>query len=394
MYGERPDVTDAAPSVRSRVLRLLTAFCLLVLPIATGCDEDIHDEAGSPRPTPTIAGEVASFSFEAVAYVDPSASSVAVLDRVRYVTRSGVSALQHRRITMSQKRQVDIDLKRLTREPVTVVDPGTKASHPAVRVRYRFVGIGVVPKELAQRGEALLGLLHSADAARAGEVVEACNDPAERAGDAVKQPWRAFDPEREACGRAMEAEQSRIDAARAGLEHPEREIVPSEESRLYLPVLLRMRTRAAKTPRAAVTPSEVERTPVAVAGREAPAKPSGSAIKPGGQAHADSESADPFADSDPAVVLARRSEARLLAKVKEQDRDTGRGQNDFALEDEMLRRPAAGGPGEDSGSQGQPVHYGSSAPESPTNYLLLWVASVAVLAIFGAEIQRRFKRRR
>ncbi len=388
-------MTDAAPPVRSHLLRLIAAFCLLLLPAVTGCDEDTQDEAGSAKFSPTISKEVASFSFEAVVYVDPSASNVAVLDRVGYVIRSGLSALQHRSITLSQKRQVDIDLRRLTREPVTVVDPVTKAAHAAVRVRYHFVGFGVIPKELLQRGEALLGLLHSADAARAASVVEACNDPVARAGDAVKQPWRAFDPGLESCGRAMEAEQSRIDAARAGLLHLAREIVPIEEDRLYLPVLLRMRTRAPKPPRAAGTPSEVERTPAAVsAAPEGSAKVGGAASKPSGPPRADSDGAELDPDSDPAGLLATRSEARLLAKLKEQDRDKGRGHDDFGLEDDLLRRPAIpGAPGENFGSRAQSVSYGSGNPESPINYSLLWVASIAVLAIFGTELRRRFTRR-
>ena len=436
-------MSAAAVPVNSNLLRLLVTVCLLALPAVTGCDEESLSEAQAVKPTPTVSGEVASFSFDAVVYVDPAANNIAVLDRVRSVTRSGLSALQHRRITTSQKRQVDIDLKRLTREPVTVIDPATKAAHPAIRVRYRHVGVGVVPKEIAQRGDVLLGLLHNADAARAASVVEACNDPAERAGDAVKQPWRAFDPGLEACGRAMDAEQTKIDEARVGLEHPEREIVPIEEDRLYLPVLLHVRSRAPKLARPASTPGEIESAPGAAAaeregpaksdeaaaalgasprGNEAPSPPparasgdvaeprpaavregpakagSGAASKPAGPRRAGD---DLFGDGDPDPdePLATRSEMRLLARLKEQDRqerDRGGGADDYGMDTDTLRRPASGvAPGGgDFGARGQPTNYGSSSHESPTNYALLWVASLAVLAILGAEVRRRFRRKR
>ena len=424
-------MTAAAAPVRPHFVRLFAALCLLVLPAVTGCDEDTHGDEGSAKPAQAMSGEVASFSFDAVVYVDTTLNNIAVIDRVRSVMRSGFSALQHRRITTSQKRQVDVDLKRLWREPVTVVDPVTKASHPAIRVRYRFVGVGLVPKELGQRGDALLGLLHSADAARAVEVVEACNDPAERAGDAVKQPWRAFDPGLESCGRAMEAEQIKIDTARAGLEHPEREIVPLEETRLYLPVLLRMRTRATRPVRPVSTPGEIERNPAAAAPREAPPKPdelgtipveqpraiaapspssgrpqgdvadprpAAAAVKPNAPPRVEGDGADLYPDTDPAVLLAKRSESRLLARLKEQDRDKGKGQDDYGIEDDPFRRPAvapgAAPGGDELGSHGQSSAYSSGSHESPTNYALLWVASIAVLAIFGAEIHRRFLRRR
>lgn len=452
----------------------MSAAFALVLLATTGCDENLPTGEAKGKPTaPPVAGEVASFSFDAVVYVEPSMNNIAVLDRVRSVTRSGLSALQHRRITVNQKRQVDIDLNHLSREPVTVVDPVTKATHAALRVRYRFVGVGVVPKELAQQGDGLLGLLHSADPTRAAEVVEACNDPAERAGDAVKQPWRAFDPGLEACGNAMEAEQTKIDAAREGLAHPEREIVPIEEARLYLPVLLRLRARAPKAPRAAATAEDGERPPAPAAVAQAPTKPdeprrqSGASSQPTGRAQGDNASPRPAAvaspsgpsgpskpagpvvaaapaapaaparegaaraagvttsaavskpaapqrpgdeganlypDSDPSVLLAKRSESRLLAKLKEQDRQDsskegrGPGPDDYGLVDQQTHLAAAApgsGSRDDSGAPGPSgVNYGSSSHENAPNFMLLWAAGLVVLVIFGAELRRRLMRGR
>jgi hypothetical protein len=393
---------SAAPP-RLRLRRLLAAAGVVALLAAPGCGTDSETEAPAEKPVAVApSGELATLSFEAVVYVEPSANHITVLDRVRHELRSAFSALQLRHITLSQKGQVDVDLKRLSREPVTVVDPVTKAVRPGVRVHYRFLGLALVPKELARSGDALLGLLHRDDAAHAAGVIETCTSPATRGSVAVKEPWRAFDPGLEPCARAIDAEQSKIDEARAGLEHPDREIVPIEQERLYLPVVLHVRRRGAKSaPRGASADDPAGRSPAVAAGPAGPegsAHAVGSATKPG-----DTPSGDgtPSAASgrgggdpafDPAAILAERRNARLLAKLKEKEKD--RSDEDDVDDAALSRRTAGGSPAGEGGPRAPFLGYGSAAADAqPRNYALLWFASIAVVILLGTEIRRRLLRR-
>jgi hypothetical protein len=355
----------------------LAAAGLVALLAGPGCDGDSPGETQPPAEAPAAvqpASELAALAFEAVVYVEPTANNITVLDRVRHELKSAFSALELRRITISQRRQVDVDLKRLSREPITVVDPITHAARPAVRVRYRFLGVGSVSRAQAQRGDELLALLHRDDALHAAEVVELCTSPASRGSDAVKQPWRAFDPSLEACARAVDAEQTKIDEARASLEHPDREIVPIELDRIYLPVVLHVKLRAA-------------------AGPGSSASGGGPAARPGGSATGvGSAVASAAAALDPAALAAAQRADRLLAKLKlaeKQGVDADAEEREIA---DILGRRAAGGlPGGEGGPNTPFLGYGGEP--TPVNYALLWFATIAVVALLGTEIRRRLLRR-
>ncbi len=323
------------------------------------------------------SGDLASLSFEAVAYVETSANNITVLDRIRHELKSAFSALQARQIIISQKRQVDVDLKRLAREPITVVDPVTRAARPAIRVRYRFVGLAFVPKEMAERGDALLGLLHRDDSGRAAEVIATCTSPGSRSSDSVKQPWRIFDPGLEACFRAIDTEQAKIDEARAGLEHPEREIVTAELERIYLPVVLHVRLRAS-----------------AGANAEGSARAGGPAGAASARGAAPTGSGDPLVGGagpvDPVVLAAAIREARLLAKLKGSERATDDDADEREVAEIMSRRTEGG---QRSGEGGPKTPFlGYNGEAQPLNFSLLWFASIAVIVLLGTEIRRRFLR--
>jgi hypothetical protein len=372
------------PRLRFRLRSGLAAAGLLALLAAPGCGDDSDPEAPVEAPAvPAQAGDLASITFEAVAYLEPSANNISVLDRVRHELTSAFSALQLRQITISQRRQVDVDLKRLSREPVSVVDPVTKSARPALRVRYRFVGLAIVPKGMALRSDVLLGLLQRDDSTRAPEVLEACTSPEARRGAAVKQPWTIWNPALDACSIAIDAEQTKIDEARAGLEHPDREIVPIERERLYLPVVLHVRLRTSSGAK--------------VEGAASPAG-SGSAAKAGpaaGIGAAAGSGAPSVGSSSVAIdieaLLAEQREARLLAKLKEAEKAVEDEDDDREVAAILARRGGGGLPGGQGGPGTPFLGYGHEA--QPLNYALLWFASIAVIALLGTEIRRRFLRR-
>lgn len=362
----------------------LAAAGLFALLAAPGCGDDSDTAAPVEAPAvPSQAGDLASITFEAVAYLEPSANNISVLDRVRHELTSAFSALQLRQITISQRRQVDIDLKRLSREPVSVVDPVTKSAHPALRVRYRFVGLAVLPKGTAARGDVLLGLLQRDDSMRAPEVIEACTAPEARSGAAVKQPWTIFNPALDACSIAIDVEQTKIDEARAGLEHPDREIVPIERERLYLPVVLHVRPRTSAGARVEGTASP------AASGSAARA---GAAAAPGAAAGSGAPGIGAASVAiDTAAILAERREARLLAKLKEAEKAGEDEDDDREVAAILARRGGGGLPGGQGGPGAPFLGYGRET--QPLNYALLWFASIAVIALLGTEIRRRLLRR-
>ncbi|MEP7122250.1 MAG: hypothetical protein ABJE95_15120 [Byssovorax sp.] len=365
---------------RLRLRAGLAAASLLALLAAPGCDDDPETQAPDDAPaTATQSGDLASFTFEAIAYVEPSANNIAVLDRVRHELGSALTALQLRQITISQRRQVDVDLKRLSRESITVVDPVTHSARPAVRVRYRFVGLALVPKDLALHRDVLLGLLHRDDAVHFAEVIDACTAPPARTGSAVRQPWTIFNPALDACAAAIDAEQTKIDEARAGLEHPEREIVPIERDRIYLPVMMHVRLRTA--------------TGALADGSAHPAASSAAAAASGGPAGSGAPAAGSAAVApiDMAAVEAERREARLLAKLKQAEKADDDDDEDREVAEILARRGGAGTPGGSGKSSAPFLGYGRET--QPLNYALLWFASVAVIALLGTEIRRRLLRR-
>jgi hypothetical protein len=387
-------VPDSLRRLAARRPAWIAPFFLALLALgAASCGGDSDEEPEQRGAPVTPPGDLASLVFEVVAYVEPSASNITVIDRVREETQTALVALGRRHVTISHKRQVDVDLKRLAREPVTVVDAAAHTSKPAIRLRYRFLGVGFVPREAARRKEMLLGALQRDDPARAAEVLDKCVAPADRVGEVPQKPWRAFDPSLEPCSAAMEAEQQSIDEARKRLEHPDKEIVPAEYDRLYLPVRLRIHTRAAgggggdgddAGPAGAEGPAGVEGP--AGSGKVRAGDPSGVGPAPQGSA--------PDDDLTNPVVRESLREQRMLDKLRREQRA---GDDDDAAEEEeeanIRRRAAADGLIGPSASPGPWDRARNAAEVRPHNYTLIWFAATAMVILLGTEIGRRLRKR-
>jgi hypothetical protein len=209
---------------------------VVTLPLA-GCGDETAEEKDDHV--------IVRMSFDEVAYVDQAIQTHKLIERVRHETESIFHGLRRADVMVTAKKQVDVDLGRLDKDPVTVVDP-SGITRAAMRIRYHFVGLALVPEALAKQAELPLGVLHTPDATRAELVLSACtaNGDAERA--AVAELWTVFDPTLPSCADAMEREQAAIDLARKGLEHPEKEIVSGEFERVYLPVIAHLRPRNTK----------------------------------------------------------------------------------------------------------------------------------------------------
>jgi hypothetical protein len=218
-----------------------------------GCgDED--EGAGDDRVIVTL-------SFDDFAYVDAGISPRKLMERVRRLNDSVISTLRHADVTITAKKQVDVDLAHLEKEPVTVVDLDTGITRAALRVKYHFVALALAPRALATRRDLPLGALHLPTPAHPDEVVATCTAGGEGEQAAAGELWTVFDGHLDRCTAALAREQEAIDARRKLLHSPEREIVSREFERLLVPVVAHLRQRHVPGEEPAPNASVKARTP-------------------------------------------------------------------------------------------------------------------------------------
>lgn len=255
---------SALPSwwgLRSRPRRgAIATFAIGALTAFAGCTSD------EVAPPPREPSAIVELRFEEVTYVDPAISTRKLVDRVRHQTRSVFRALRKADVTVTMRKQVEVDLAHLDREPVTVVDPATGQTRPGLRLRYHFSGLAVVPQVLSGAAGMKLAVLHSVDPAKSDAVASTCAAPNALDGATGNEIWNAFDSSLPSCSDAVQKEQDDIDQARSALTAPGKQVVPSEFDRLYVPVVVHIDRRQRKTaaPRAkAKSPPTVEVQPPA-----------------------------------------------------------------------------------------------------------------------------------
>jgi hypothetical protein len=332
---------------------------LAVLVASSACGDESEDAPKKPE----AQGDISMVSFEAMAYFDVSTQNARIIERIRREKESVVFALRRRQIAINSRKQVDVELKKVIREPVSVLDPESGARRPALRVRYWFVGFGGMPAEWVALGDVPFGLLHTDDASR---------EPALRAcllDDASGEPiWQRFEPSRESCKMAIDAEQKVIDAARAKLGAKDTEIVPLELDRLYLPIALH------------VTPRNARPKSAADAGVRADFKVQGGAPERPG------EGTGPPSGAEPSPGI-----GALFDKLRERALAESQAQGD-------LDEPRSGAPTPfvigGSKSSGEDDNRSPSAfIFNEPNFALLWGVALVMVIIAANEYRRRQRRR-
>ncbi len=185
-----------------------------------------------------------------------------------------------------------------------------------------------------------------------------------------------FDPSLPSCAEAILHEQATIDVARKKLAHPEREIVPDELARVYLPLTLHIKRRQQPDAGEYTAPP-----PGAHAGEYATPAPSAHVGNPQVRARAPGIPAGPVMpvpgagapdDDDPAAVYVDREE--------EKDFDDS--------EDEAeLRRQARILYGDQTPVAPAGLVY-SSSPYLQPNFAVLYVAIVAFVVLLVGKRRR------
>lgn len=348
--------TELARSRRPSALGRATALACALL--AAACGGGAEDD----RP-PRDEGKPALISFELIAYLDANASDSRVLERILREDASVTSALRRRGEIVARRKQVDVDVKRIIREPVTLVDPDGGARKPILRVRYWSVGLTEVPAARIAAGDAPFGALHTDDESKAPALAPCL--VSDRSG---KPMWQRFAPEAEACKRLIEDEQRAVDALRARANVSPREVVPLEQARLYLPVTLHYSPQVkAKAPPADAAPLSDASAPEHV---EDAAVPTPAGIDPPGSGSS--------SDEPRVATVADKERERAQAEADE----------DEAEETRKIRRPTFIVPGEKPKADSM----GPMGPARAPNFAFLWIVAIVVLGIAGNEYRRRKRR--
>lgn len=336
-------------------LRRLLPWLLAVAPLACA-----PEETAPPDDRVSL-----KLTFDEVTYIEGASAPRKVVERVKNQTRSIFPALRKADVMVLSNQQVDIELAQLKREPITVVDPATGSTKQAVREHFRYVTLAQVPKALAERGKIELGVLHTRDGAQAERVLVECSANGDRERQAVTELWTVFDASLPGCADAMAREQAAIDVARRKLAHPDREVVPAEIARVYLPVTVHLVRRQSPKP-AQPAPGAGDPGGDQVVHERAPHAP-GSPPTP----------AEPAADDVPAVVYVDK-EREKLSEEGEDERE--------------LRRQARAMGGDLDTPAPPPVYTFSSGHYLAPNYAVLYLAIIAFVVLLVGQQRRRSKR--
>ncbi len=343
-------------AVAKRVLSSLRLVPWLLALLPLGCADE--------PPVEPDDHVVVKLTFDQVTYVDAALAPRNVTARIRAEVQSIFPALRRADALLLANQQVEIDGGQLRKDAVTVVDPATGATRAAFRVHHHYVTLAQVPRELAVKGRLALGVLHAEGGTHTEAVLAECTANGEPERQAVGELWTVFDPALPSCTAAMAREQAAIDAARAKLQHPEREIVPIELDRVYLPVKVSLQRRHQADAGDYALPSQGEHVDnPTVRARTNPSLP-GPAPAPGEQ---------------PAFLIVDRSGERQAAAELEQENE----------DDAELRKQerALGG---DSLAVDAPAvpHYGGHTYLQP-NYAILYVTIITfVLLVVGKRRQQ------
>jgi hypothetical protein len=238
---------------RSRTLALL----LVTLAAGAGCGSADDPAGGAPQTgdeddLTSVTARERSLAFDGYVYVAANASDATILSAVKRQNKSAFGALRNAEISANNRELAEIDAKGFVKEKVTVVDPASPGApqKPMLRVRYRYTDRAVVPVSMAKRGAVGIAVLHGDYQAQSKRILRECTENTSHDQEFESDIWYVFNPTLSECRDAIDAEQQKIDQARAKLAHPDTEVVPAETTRLYMPVTAKLestKTSTAKT---------------------------------------------------------------------------------------------------------------------------------------------------
>jgi hypothetical protein len=287
---------------------------LMALSVLPGCPEP---EPSYERPEPH---QIVRVMFTLEFFVEADTTDFKILERVRRDTKSSLLALRKARVVIASKGDLTgLDITRVTKEPVTVIDTATSKRSSAVRIRFRYIDQAVVPASMVARPIVQVPFPARDDDARAGEILVDCSpEGASTARDPMKTLIEQYDPMAAGCKVAMTNEQAKIDAARASLINPQVEVVADEFNRLLTPLVATLTSLDPAAPQQVdpsyepVAPGEPGSGGPGNPPSNAPGEP-GAASQPGGTSNPTPGPKPPVGTEGDAVARARAKAAATAA---------------------------------------------------------------------------------
>ncbi|MFO0555220.1 MAG: hypothetical protein U0271_42975 [Polyangiaceae bacterium] len=219
-----------------KVLATVSMLGLLSL-TAVGCT-DGSPTTGDEQDLTSVRGQSRELRFEGRVYVTPGSSDSQILDVVHRQTKTAFGPLRTIGIGVNNRELKGVDPATFIKREVTVIDTDKAGDtgKKMLEVRYTYVDDAVVPTELESRSSVPLALLRPDYTAEKDRILKECTANDQEARDFADALWYVFEPSRSACQKAIQAEQKKVDAARAKLKDSATQVAKLESNRLYLPI--------------------------------------------------------------------------------------------------------------------------------------------------------------
>ena len=215
----------------------LCATLAAALAAGPGCSES----GTSEEDLTSLRAQSREITFEGIVYVEPGVSDEEILALVHAQTQTAFGPLRTLEIGVNKRELEGVDPATFKKRDVLVVDTEVEGDEgtPMVEVRYTYVDMAVVPKEMSRKSTLKLALLRPDYASESERILEECTTNDSHARDFATSLWYVFEPSLSSCQTAIRAEQDLVTAARRKVDG-DAVLALAETRRLYLPITARL----------------------------------------------------------------------------------------------------------------------------------------------------------
>jgi hypothetical protein len=231
--------------------QLFKTFVLFALSAVVACSGAPADEASEDDLTGTTAVE-RSIAMQGYVYVAENASDDAIKTAIAREVKTAIGALRATKVALADRgARSNLDPKRWTRTPVTLVDPSDpkKVTGKLLRVTFPYEDRAAVTKSLAARSTVDLTMLMGDYASHDAALKQSCSDDATTDTDSL---WYHYAPQMAACRQKVQTELAAIAVEKQKIGGDGTTIGPAEASRWFLSVTAKL--GAPKVPAQAFSP--------------------------------------------------------------------------------------------------------------------------------------------
>jgi len=204
---------------------------------ACSADSGGEDSASGEDDLTSITARSRTLSFIGTVYLDPGASDDAIMSAVRSQSQTAFGPLRTSNVAVNSRELKGVDPHTFVKRTVKVVDPASPSSaKDMLEVKYTYNDNAVVDAKYASRTAIPLALMKPDYASQSQRILTECTPNDEEAQEFVSSIWYVFDPGVASCKTAMKAEQDKVNADRARLTDPVKQVTKAEVDRLYIPI--------------------------------------------------------------------------------------------------------------------------------------------------------------